>query len=284
MSVFSGKQTCGETMTIGARAPKSRGLILHRHDLLVRVSHWLNVPILLGLILSGMSIYWASPIYQHKPDPQTGSFDRLADLGIWICAHLPGLHQYSSPPDWVYNHISLGPGMLASALRLHWLCAYLFMLNGLVYVTGLVIGGGWRALLPRSTDLRDALRMMRYYIGVPFAFVLRRTWVYPQFMTKYNALQRLAYFSVPVAGLLSVFTGWAIHKPMQLHWLAAIFGGYDKARIWHFWLMWLFILFVVPHVILVLADGWDTLRSMIVGWSTRAAETGGDRRTFDNEP
>jgi hypothetical protein len=26
----------------------------------------------------------------------------------------------------------------------------------------------------------------------------------------------------------------------------------------------------VPHVILVFADGWDTLRSMIVGWSMRA--------------
>lgn len=259
-------------------------LVVRRHHLLVRLSHWLNVPILLGLILSGVSIYWASPVYQHQPDPQTGSFDRLADLGIWICAHLPGLHQYSSPPDWVYNHISLGPGMLAVALRLHWLCAYLFMLNGLVYVTGLVIGGGWRALLPRSTDLRDALRMTRYYIGVPFAFVLRRTWPHPRFTAKYNALQRLAYFSVPVAGILSVFTGWAIHKPMQLHGLAAIFGGYDKARIWHFWLMWFFILFVVPHVILVLADGWDTLRSMIVGWSTRAAETGPNRRTYDNEP
>ena len=50
---------------------------------------------------------------------------------------------------------------------------------------------------------------------------------------------------------------------MQLYWLAGIFGGYNKARIWHFWLMWVFILFVVPHVTLVLADGWDTLRSMI---------------------
>jgi hypothetical protein len=30
-----------------------------------------------------------------------------------------------------------------------------------------------------------------------------------------------------------------------------------------------FILFVVPHVILVFSDGWDTLRSMIVGWSGR---------------
>lgn len=243
--------------------------IIRKHHFLVRWSHWLNVPILLGLILSGMSIYWASPVYQHRPNPQTGNVDVVADISVWICAHVPGLHHYSGPPDWVYNHMSLGTYSLASALRLHWFFAYLFMLNGLVYITGLVIGGGWRALLPRSTDLRDALRMMRYYIGVPFAFVLRRTWLHPCFTTKYNSLQRLAYFSIPLAGFLSVATGWAIHKPMQLHWLAAIFGGYDTARVWHFWLMWLFIFFVVPHVVLVFSDGWDTFRSMIVGWSVR---------------
>ena len=257
---------------ISTSAPESEAgvLVVRKHHLLVRCSHWLNVPILFGLILSGVSIYWASPVYQHKPDLQTGSVDPIADMGIWICAHVPGLHHYSSQPDWVYNHISLGPGMLAVALRLHWLCAYLFMLNGLVFVIGSVMGGGWRSLLPRPTDLRDAARMFWYYIGFPVAKLTRRSWPPPRFDTKYNALQRVAYFSVPVAGLLSVSTGWAIHKPMQLHWLTAIFGGYDKARIWHFWLMWVFILFVVPHVILVLADGWDTLRSMIVGWSTKA--------------
>ena len=42
--------------------------------MLVRCSHWLNGPILLGLILSGVSIYWASPAYQHKPDLLTGNF------------------------------------------------------------------------------------------------------------------------------------------------------------------------------------------------------------------
>lgn len=243
--------------------------VVRKHHLLVRWSHWLNVPILLGLILSGIAIYWASPIYQHAPDPQTGNFDYFGDAGIWICAHVPGLHQYSSPADWVYNHMSLGPGTLAVALRLHWLCAYLFMLNGLVYVTGLVMGGGWRSLLPRRNDLRDAAQMFRYYTGLPHAWLTRRTWLHPRFNTKYNALQRIAYFSIPTSGFLSVATGWAIHKPMQLHWLATIFGGYDEARIWHFWLMWLFVLFVIPHVVLVLADGWDTLRSMIVGWSIK---------------
>jgi thiosulfate reductase cytochrome b subunit len=244
-------------------------LVVKRHHILVRWSHWLNVPLLLGLVLSGISIYWASPIYQHKPDPVTGNFDVAADIGIWMCAHVPGLQHYDSPPSWIYNHTSLGPGMLAPALRLHWLCAYLFMLNGMVYVLGLIMGGGWRSLLPRRGDFIGAIRMLRYYFGILFAKLARREWLHPQSRTKYNPLQRAAYFSVPIGGFLSVATGWAVHKPMQLHWLTALFGGFDAARVWHFWLMWVFILFVVPHVILVLADGWDTLRSMIMGWSTR---------------
>ena len=244
-------------------------LVVRRHHILVRWSHWSNVPLLLGLALSGISIYWSSPIYQHKPDTLTGNFDVAADIGIWICAHVPGQRHYASPPDWIYNHMSLGPGMLAPALRIHWFCAYLFMLNGTAYLTGLLMGGGWRSLLPRRTDIVDALRMFRFYLGFPLAKLTRRQWPHPPFNTKYNALQRAAYFSMPVAGFLSVATGWAIHKPMQLHCLAALFGGFDRARVWHFWLMWFFSFFIVPHLILVFADGWDTLRSMIVGWSTK---------------
>src|SRR3984893_16076023 len=175
-------------------------LVVRRHHFLVRWSHWLNVPILLGLILSGISFYWPSPINQHKPDPKTGNIDVVADIGMWISAHVPGQHHYSTPPDWIYNHMSLGPGMLALALRLHWLCAYLFMLNGMVYVAGLVTGRGWRSLLPRRTDLLAPLRMLRYHVGLPFAKLIPHQWPHPRFNTKYNALQRSAYFSVPVAG------------------------------------------------------------------------------------
>src|SRR5207248_7904015 len=96
-----------EPNSTSALVEKPGVLVTRRHHLLVRWSHWLNVPILLGLISSGISIYWASPIYQHKPDP-TGNFDLVADIGIWICAQAPGLHRCSSPPDWVYNHMSLG--------------------------------------------------------------------------------------------------------------------------------------------------------------------------------
>jgi thiosulfate reductase cytochrome b subunit len=48
-----------------------------------------------------------------------------------------------------------------------------------------------------------------------------------------------------------------------------MFGSYDGARIVHFVVMIYFILFLVPHVILVLVEGWDTMRSMVVGWSSR---------------
>src|SRR5262249_10907184 len=51
-----------------ARPLEGRALIVCRHHVLVRISHWLNTPLLIGLILSGISIYWASPIYEHAPD------------------------------------------------------------------------------------------------------------------------------------------------------------------------------------------------------------------------
>src|SRR5215475_9673504 len=71
-----------ERMATRTPASPPRVRVVRKHHVLVRVSHWLNVPLLLGLIVSGISIYWSSPIYRHNPDPQTGSSDYLADAGI----------------------------------------------------------------------------------------------------------------------------------------------------------------------------------------------------------
>lgn len=266
--------------TLILEAPAAVQAVVRKHHWLVRITHWLSIPLLLGLSLSGLSIYWAGPVYTHAPDAN-GNVDYLNDIGLWVARHEPWRHSYGDPETWlpgthynarwVYDHFSLGTGMLSTSLNLHWLFAYLFLANGLLYLIGLGIGGGYKALLPRRHDLKDALIMQRYYLGLPFAKLLRKPWNHPQVTTKYNALQRLAYFAMPVAGTVSVLTGWAIHKPAQLGWLQALFGGYDYARLWHFGLLWLFVLFVVPHVILVLADGWDTMRSMVAGWTEREA-------------
>jgi len=243
--------------------------VVPKHHALVRLSHWANVPILLVLIATGFSIYWASPVFEHAPNPANGSRDYLADAGVWVARHVPGLLLGSRPTDWVYDRLGIGTGALASALRLHWLFAYLFMINGALYLVGLLAGRGYKALLPRRSDFREALAMMRYYAGVVPAKLLRRPWPHPPVRSKYNALQRGAYFSMPVLGLLAIASGWAMHKPVQLHWLERLFVNYDGARIVHFTVMAIFAAFIIPHVVLVIADGWDTFRSMIVGWSER---------------
>ena len=163
---------------------------------------------------------------------------------------------------------------LAEYLRLHWLLAYLFMANGLLYLIGLVAGQGWRVLIPRPSDPSGALAMMRYYAGVVPMAILRRPWPHPPVKGPYNALQRGGYFSVLVAATLAVLSGWAMHKPSQLGLLERLFVDYNGARVVHFWCMVFLALFVVPHVILVIADGFDTFRSMVTGWSKRVKGAG----------
>jgi hypothetical protein len=54
---------------IATSTPESEAGVLvvrRHHHRLVRCSYWLNLTILLDLILSGRSIYWASPVYQHN--------------------------------------------------------------------------------------------------------------------------------------------------------------------------------------------------------------------------
>ncbi len=255
------------TAAVPASPAASRRVVV-KHHAFVRLSHWLNVPLLLGLIATGLSIYWAAPVFQHAPNRVTRSTDYLADIGIRIGAS-------ADPGGWIYNQFGLGTFQLAPALRLHWFFAYLFMANGLLYVLGLALGDGYKALLPRLSDVPEALRMIRYYLGVVPAKILRRPWPHPPLASKYNALQRGAYFSMPLLGILAVASGWAMHKPVQLPWLERLFVNYNGARIVHFWVMVAFAAFVVPHVVLVIADGWDTFRSMVVGWSARLKEDHG---------
>lgn len=244
--------------------------VVRKHHALVRITHWVNVPVLLALVASGLSIYWAAPVFRHPRDPVTGSYEYLQDVGVFMgnLLHQPGGGR------WVYERFGFGAYQLAVALSWHWLFAYLFMLNALLYAVGLVAGGGWRALLPRRSDLGEALAMIRFYLGVVPMKLRRRPWPHPPIAGKYNALQRGAYLAMPLAGLLAIASGWAMHKPAQLGWLERAFGSYDGARVVHFLCMVAMAAFIVPHVVMVAADGWDTFRSMVTGWSTRVRRGG----------
>ena len=261
----------GDTTTPVAQrtVPAATVRVVPKHHGLVRLTHWANVPLLFGLIASGLAIYWAAPVFKRHAPALGQNRDYLQDAGRAI-ANL--LHADGDPRMWIYDHFSIGGHQLAAALQLHWVLAYLFMVNGVFYVVGLAAGGGWRALLPRPSDLGEALAMIRYYAGIVPNAILRRPWPHPPVRSKYNALQRGAYFTMPIAGALVVGSGWAMHKPVQLGWLERLFVNYDGARIVHFACMIVLGAFVVPHVVLVIADGWDTFRSMVTGWSLRVKE------------
>ncbi len=240
--------------------------IAHKHHALVRLSHWGHVPLLVGLIVTGLAIYWAAPVFRHAATPGNPRGDYLMDAGRALAGVFGGS---GNAGNFLYDRLSLGPGQLANALRLHWLLAYLYMACGLLYVIGLVRGGGWRALLPRTTDPAEALAMLRFYLGMLPAALARKPWPHPVIAGKYNALQRGAYFTMPIVGLLVVLSGWTMHHPATLGPLERLFVNYDVARVVHFGCMAVLGSFMVPHVILVAADGFDTCRSMVTGWSAR---------------
>ena len=53
-------------------------------------------------------------------------------------------------------------------------------------------------------------------------------------------------------GVVIVLSGLSMWKPVQLHWLVSLFGGYDIARYVHFTCMALIVAFLVIHVALAL--------------------------------
>jgi thiosulfate reductase cytochrome b subunit len=135
---------------------------------------------------------------------------------------------------------------------------WLFVINGILYVTYTVVSGEWRLLVPQSTSaFRDAWHVVLHDLR------LRKDLPSQE---KYNAAQQISYTAIILMGAGSLLTGLAIYKPAQLSWLAALFGGYQMARWFHFTLTILYVLFFAVHVGQVILAGWNNFRSMVSGW------------------
>ena len=80
----------------------------------------------------------------------------------------------------------------------------------------------------------------------------------------YNAVQKLLYLGVILAGVVIVLSGLAIWKPIQLQELTALFGGYEAARYVHFFAMAAIVGFIVVHVIMAFLVP-KSLRAIIIG-------------------
>jgi thiosulfate reductase cytochrome b subunit len=167
-----------------------------------------------------------------------------------------GWEIYNASPLFPFRfprEITLG-GWLAGALLWHFAAMWLLVINGLVYLTlGLVTGRFRRKLVPiRARE-----------VGADIKAALTGKLAHND-LAVYNAVQRLLYLGVILAGIVIVLSGLAIWKPVQLQELTAVFGGYEAARYVHFFAMAAIVGFLVLHVIMALVVP-KSLRAMITG-------------------
>src|SRR5215471_6411374 len=149
--------------------------------------------------------------------------------------------------------IALG-GWLAGALLWHFAGMWLLVVNGIVYLTlGLLTGRFRRKLLPIRprevmADLWAALTMRLAYDD----------------LSVYNAVQKLLYLGVILAGIVVVLSGLSLWKPVQLQELTSVFGGYEATRYVHFFAMTAIVGFLIVHILLAIIVP-KSLRAMILG-------------------
>ncbi|AYX30491.1 cytochrome B561 [Burkholderia pseudomallei] len=154
---------------------------------------------------------------------------------------LSGWRIYNASPiyaGFVFPRGATLGGWLGGALQWHFAAMWLLFFNGVFYLTmGVATGRFTRKLLPLSAsgvarDLRDALRGRLSHDD----------------LSVYNALQRAAYVAAIADLALLVLSGLVIWKSVQFPLLREWLGGYDRARVVHFWAMAFLVAFFVVHV------------------------------------
>jgi thiosulfate reductase cytochrome b subunit len=152
--------------------------------------------------------------------------------------------------------ITLG-GWLGGALQWHFAAMWLLVINLLVYViVGFASGHFRRRFTPVSPSsvLSDAAKALKGKL--------------PHSNTTYNAVQKAAYIGVLLAIILTILSGAVVWKPVQWQELGLLMGGYEGARLVHFFGMTAICAFIVLHLTLVLLVP-STLIPMVLGWARK---------------
>lgn len=213
--------------------------IVKKHPLAIRWLHWINFPVLGVMIWSGLLIYWANDVYK---------------IGFGSTTLLKFF------PDSFYKALDI-PFRLAEGMAYHFVFMWLFFLNGIAYVLYTIFSGEWKLLVPNKKSFKEAWLVLLHDLHI------RKT--APPITGKYNAAQKIAYTAIIIMGIGSILTGLAIYKPIQLHWLCTLFGGYKMARIIHFTLTIGYVLFFLIHVVQVILAGWNNFRAMVTGFEVK---------------
>ena len=169
---------------------------------------------------------------------------------------LSGWRIYNASPLFDFKfakEITLG-GWLGGAIQWHFAAMWLLAANGLVYLLCNVGSGRivrkFFPLSPRAivADLLAALRGQLSHADP----------------SQYNAVQRAAYLFAMVDAVLLVLSGLVLWKSVQFPLLRELLGGYEGARLVHFFAMAAMVAFVMVHLAMA-AMVPRTLLAMIRG-------------------
>lgn len=218
--------------------------VVYRHALITRITHWINVVCIAVLIMSGLQIFNAHrALYWGKAG---ADFDHH-----WFA--LPnGFPHWAILPSWQD---------LATGRVWHFAFAWIFVINGLVYLLfGLISGHFRRDFLPTRQQLRTIGRSVLDHLMLRFPK--------GEEAKHYNVLQKFAYIGIVIVLPLMVLTGLTMSPAVDTSqpWLLVLFGGRQSARSLHFIFAWSIMAFLAIHLIAVLAAGpINEIRSMITG-------------------
>jgi len=251
--------------------------------LLVRLTHWINVFCFSLLLMTGAQIFNAHPRlywgeYGADNDHAWLSLDALnGNTGLRGVTHLGPLtiettgllgasrEDGSLAPRGFPSWLTIPSYQdLAAGRRWHFFFAWLFAINGAVYLVGGLVSRHFRRdLLPTKSELAPAHLAQEVVDHAKLHFPKGEA------ARRYNVLQKLTYMGVAFVLLpLMVLTGLTMSPGLDsaFHFLLDVFGGRPSARSLHFICASLLVAFVVVHVVMVLVSGvWNNLRSMVTG-------------------
>jgi thiosulfate reductase cytochrome b subunit len=257
-------------------------VLVRRHGVVVRITHWINALALLFLLLSGLQIfnahpalYWGQGSDFAHPWLAMGSREQGGQLhGVTVI----GGAQFDTTgflgaskqgdvvvtrgfPSWLtipsYRFLALGR-------RYHFFFAWMFALNGLVYVASALISRHLtRDLVPTPDQIKPRHVLAEIWDHMRLRFPKGEE------ARRYNVLQKGAYLGVAFGLLpLMVLTGMTMSPSLDADfpWLLDLFGGRQSARSIHFISASLIVLFFLVHLVMVVLSGtWNNVRSMITG-------------------
>jgi thiosulfate reductase cytochrome b subunit len=121
--------------------------IVKKHPLAIRWFHWINFPLLMIMIWSGLLIYWANDIYAIK---------------------IAGKALIKFFPQSFYEALNL-KYRLGEGMAFHFVFMWFFIINGILYVLYTIFSGEWRYLLLNTAEKKyNSAQRLAYTLIILF--------------------------------------------------------------------------------------------------------------------